>query len=103
MVTLMRYSEIGFVIPMSVVVGYFVGLLGDHLLHTHWLYLVGILFGAVAGFVSMIRQALASGKAAEAEQAQDAAKAKASLGAESPGLEQEPPPDEEREGPHEQP
>jgi F0F1-type ATP synthase assembly protein I len=75
MVTLMRYSEIGFLIPMSVVVGYFLGLLGDHLLHTHWLYLAGIIFGAVAGFVSMIRQALESGKAAEAAQAEDAKEA----------------------------
>jgi len=62
MVTLMRYSEIGFVIPMSVVVGYFLGLVADHLLHTHWLYLVGIVFGAVAGFDSMIRQAVEWGK-----------------------------------------
>jgi F0F1-type ATP synthase assembly protein I len=75
MVTLMRYSEIGFLIPMSVVVGYFLGLLGDHLLHTHWLYLAGIIFGAVAGFVSMIRQALASSQAAEAAQAEDAKEA----------------------------
>jgi F0F1-type ATP synthase assembly protein I len=53
-----RYSEIGFMIPMAVLVGYGLGLLGDYLLHTHWLYLVGIIFGAVAGFVSMIRRAL---------------------------------------------
>jgi len=83
MVTLMRYSEIGFVIPMSVVVGYFLGLAADHLLHTHWLYLVGIVFGAVAGFVSMIRQALESGKAAEAAQAEDAEKLAAEEAAET--------------------
>jgi F0F1-type ATP synthase assembly protein I len=34
------------------------GLLGDYLLHTHWIYLFGIVFGAIAGFVSMIRRAL---------------------------------------------
>ena len=63
-----RYSEIGFMIPMSVIVGYFLGLLADHFLHTHWIYLVGIIFGAVAGFVSMIRRALASSKDMESEE-----------------------------------
>jgi len=53
-----RYSEIGFIIPAAVLVGYLLGLLGDYLLHTHWVYLFGIVFGAVAGFVSMIRRAL---------------------------------------------
>jgi F0F1-type ATP synthase assembly protein I len=67
LVLLARYSEIGFLIPAAVVVGYLFGLLADHLLHTHWLYLVGILFGAVAGFVSMIRRALQSGEEAAAE------------------------------------
>jgi F0F1-type ATP synthase assembly protein I len=45
-------------IPAAVIVGYLLGLLADHLLHTHWIYLLGIIFGAVAGFVSMIRRAL---------------------------------------------
>jgi F0F1-type ATP synthase assembly protein I len=53
-----RYSEIGFMIPAAVLVGYFLGWVADHFLHTHWLYLVGIIFGAVAGFVSMIRRAM---------------------------------------------
>ena len=53
-----RYSEIGFMIPAAVIVGYLLGLLADYLLHTHWMYLFGIVFGAVAGFVSMIRRAL---------------------------------------------
>jgi F0F1-type ATP synthase assembly protein I len=59
-VTLARYSEIGFMIPASLVVGYLLGALIDHLLHTHWIYLFGIIFGAVVGFVSMIRRALQS-------------------------------------------
>jgi len=57
-VAVARYSEIGFMIPAAVLVGYLLGLLGDYLLHTHWIYLFGIIFGAVAGFVSMIRRAL---------------------------------------------
>jgi F0F1-type ATP synthase assembly protein I len=53
-----RYSEIGFMIPAAVIVGYLMGLAADYFLHTHWLYMLGIIFGAVAGFVSMIRRAL---------------------------------------------
>jgi ATP synthase protein I len=50
-----RYSQIAFIIPAAVVVGLLLGKLGDHLLHTRWLFLVGIVVGAVAGFVDMIR------------------------------------------------
>jgi F0F1-type ATP synthase assembly protein I len=57
-VVMARYSEIGFMIPAALIVGYLAGLLADHFLHTHWIYLFGIIFGAVAGFVSMIRRAL---------------------------------------------
>lgn len=53
-----RYSEIGFIIPAAVLVGYLLGLCADYFLHTHWIYLFGIIFGAVAGFVSMIRRSL---------------------------------------------
>jgi len=70
-VTVARYSEIGFMIPASVIVGYLLGLLADHFLHTHWIYLVGIIFGAVAGFVSMIKRALASSKDVESEESEE--------------------------------
>ena len=66
-VTLARYSEIGFMIPATVLVGYFLGWLADRALHTHWIYLAGIILGAVAGFVSMIRKALASSREAAEE------------------------------------
>lgn len=55
-----RYSEIGFIIPAAVVLGFFLGKIADHYLHTRWLYLVGLIFGAVVGFVSMIRTAMSS-------------------------------------------
>jgi ATP synthase protein I len=54
-----RYSEIGFVIPAAVFLGYALGWLLDRWLHTHWLYIVGVIFGAVVGFVQMIRMASA--------------------------------------------
>jgi ATP synthase protein I len=50
-----RYSQIAFVIPAAVVIGLFLGKLLDYWLHTHWLFLVGIIIGAVAGFVDVIR------------------------------------------------
>jgi F0F1-type ATP synthase assembly protein I len=52
-----RYSEIGFVIPAAVFLGFIIGKGLDHWLHTKWLFLVGLIFGAVVGFVEMIRMA----------------------------------------------
>jgi F0F1-type ATP synthase assembly protein I len=50
-----RYSEVAFIIPAAVVIGLLLGKLLDYWLHTHWLFLLGIIFGAVVGFVQMIR------------------------------------------------
>ena len=66
-----RYSEIGFLIPAAVLVGYLAGLLADYLLHTHWIYLFGIIFGAISGFVSMIRRALSATAETDAEMASE--------------------------------
>ncbi len=60
MVLIARYSEIGFIIPAAVLLGYFLGRALDHFLHTTWIYLAGVIFGAIAGFVSMIRMAMKS-------------------------------------------
>jgi F0F1-type ATP synthase assembly protein I len=62
LVSAARYSEIGFIIPAAILLGYFLGKLGDHWLHTRWLYLVGLVFGAVVGFWQMIRMALGAFK-----------------------------------------
>ncbi len=61
-VSLARYSEIGFIIPAAVLLGFFLGKLADYWLHTKWLYLVGLLFGAVVGFWQMIRMAMSAFK-----------------------------------------
>ena len=61
-VALARYSEIGFIIPAAVLLGFFLGKLLDYWLHTKWLYLVGLLFGAVVGFTQMIRMALGASR-----------------------------------------
>jgi F0F1-type ATP synthase assembly protein I len=62
LVTLTRYSEIGFIIPASILLGFLLGKLLDYWLETKWLYLVGLLFGAVVGFTQMIRTALGAFK-----------------------------------------
>ena len=53
-----RYSQIAFIIPAAVVVGLLVGKLLDYWFHTHWLFLVGVIVGAIAGFVDLIRTIL---------------------------------------------
>jgi F0F1-type ATP synthase assembly protein I len=57
-----RYSEIGFIIPAAVLLGFFLGKAADYWLHTHWLYLAGLVFGAVVGFWQMIRMAMSASK-----------------------------------------
>jgi F0F1-type ATP synthase assembly protein I len=62
LVSFARYSELGFIIPAAVLLGFFLGKVADYWLHTTWLYLAGLLFGAVVGFWQMIRMALNAGK-----------------------------------------
>ncbi|MGA2354857.1 MAG: AtpZ/AtpI family protein [Terriglobales bacterium] len=62
LVSLARYSEMGFIIPAAVLLGFLLGKLADYWLHTKWLYLVGLLFGAVVGFGQMIRMAIGASK-----------------------------------------
>ena len=50
-----RYSQIAFIIPAAVVVGLLVGKLLDYWFHTHWLFLAGVIVGAIAGFIDLIR------------------------------------------------
>jgi Putative F0F1-ATPase subunit Ca2+/Mg2+ transporter len=62
LISLARYSEIGFIIPAAILLGFFLGKLADYWLHTKWLYLVGLLFGAVVGFWQMVRMAMGAYK-----------------------------------------
>jgi ATP synthase protein I len=50
-----RYSQIAFILPAAVVVGLLIGKLFDYWFHTHWIFLAGIIVGAIAGFVDIIR------------------------------------------------
>lgn len=55
-----RYSEMGFIIPAAAFVGLLLGKLFDHWLGTHWIYIAGVVLGIIAGFVQMIRMAMAA-------------------------------------------
>lgn len=49
--------QLAFILPAACVIGLFGGKLLDRWLHTDWIYIVGILVGAVAGFVHVYRVA----------------------------------------------
>jgi ATP synthase protein I len=53
-----RYSQLAFVFPAALVVGWLVGAALDRWFHTTWLYLAGILLGIAAGFIELIRTAM---------------------------------------------
>ncbi len=57
-----RYSHLGLILPASVVVGLLIGAALDRWLGTKWLTLAGLLLGAVAGFVELIRNIVRAGK-----------------------------------------
>jgi len=53
-----RYSQLAFIFPAALVVGWLAGAALDRWLHTTWLYLAGILLGIAAGFIELIRSVL---------------------------------------------
>ena len=53
-----KMMQIAFVIPAGTLVGWLIGAGLDHWLHTTWIYIPGLLLGAVAGFVQMFRTVL---------------------------------------------
>ncbi len=57
-----RYSHLGLVLPASVVVGLLIGAALDRWLGTKWITVAGLLLGAVAGFVELIRGIIRAGK-----------------------------------------
>ena len=51
-----EYTALAFLLPISTFVGYGIGYLLDKAFGTHFLYLVFLAIGIVAGFVQVIRQ-----------------------------------------------
>lgn len=52
-----RYGSIGFELVASMGVGYWLGLLADRKLGTHWIAFVGFLLGCYAGFRALFKAA----------------------------------------------
>ena len=50
-----KLTQIAFILPVSVLVGWLLGVLADRLLHQHWIFVAGLVLGAVAGFVQLFR------------------------------------------------
>lgn len=57
-----RLLQIAFVLPAAVLIGWGGGVLLDRWLHQDWIYIVGLIFGAAAGLLEAVRQALRAGK-----------------------------------------
>ncbi len=51
-----RYSGLAFVIPTSILVGWLIGWGLDKLFGTHFLYIVFLVVGFIAGFIELIRE-----------------------------------------------
>jgi len=51
-----EYTAMAFMLPAATLVGYAIGYLLDRAFHTHFLYLVFLVFGIAAGFVQLVRQ-----------------------------------------------
>jgi ATP synthase protein I len=54
--------QLGLLIPSSTLVGWLIGAGLDKLFHQKWIFLVGLLLGAVAGFVQLFRTVLKNTK-----------------------------------------
>lgn len=56
-----KMTQIAFILPAAVLVGWLGGAGLDKWLHTGWLYLAGIVLGVIAGFVQIFRLIAAAG------------------------------------------
>jgi F0F1-type ATP synthase assembly protein I len=50
--------QLALMVPVGTMVGWGMGLLLDKWLHQHWIYIAGLIVGAVAGFVEIFRVVL---------------------------------------------
>jgi ATP synthase protein I len=54
--------QLALLLPAAVVIGWAIGLALDHWLHQNWINILGLIVGAVAGFVQIFRVVLAHSK-----------------------------------------
>jgi F0F1-type ATP synthase assembly protein I len=57
-----KLTQIAVILPAAVFVGWVIGGALDKWLHQNWIYIVGILLGAIAGFVQVFRLVSSTGK-----------------------------------------
>jgi ATP synthase protein I len=55
-----RLIQLALMLPAATVIGWLIGVGLDRWLHQHWIYIVGLLLGAAAGFVQIFRVVLAN-------------------------------------------
>ena len=60
-----RLTQIAFILPCAVLVGWLAGAGLDKWLGQHWIYIAGIIVGCVAGFVQIVRLVNSQEKALE--------------------------------------
>ena len=53
-----KYIQLGIMLPLALVVGYFLGSFLDNKLGTTWIKIVGLFVGIIAGFVQLVRVAM---------------------------------------------
>jgi ATP synthase protein I len=54
--------QLALMLPAATVIGWLIGVGLDRWLHQNWIYIVGLILGAVAGFVQIFRVVLAETK-----------------------------------------
>jgi F0F1-type ATP synthase assembly protein I len=54
--------QLALMLPIATVVGWLIGVGLDKWLHQHWIYILGLILGAAAGFVQIFRVVLAQAK-----------------------------------------
>jgi ATP synthase protein I len=57
-----KLIQLALMLPVATVIGWLIGVGLDRWLHQHWIYIVGLLLGAAAGFVQIFRVVLANTK-----------------------------------------
>jgi ATP synthase protein I len=62
LVRLNSLLQLGLLLPACVVIGWALGLALDHWLNRNWINIVGLIAGAIAGFVQTVRVAMSHNK-----------------------------------------
>jgi ATP synthase protein I len=62
LVRLNSLLQLGLLLPACVVIGWAIGLALDHWLNRNWINIVGLIAGAIAGFVQTVRVAMSHNK-----------------------------------------